>query len=374
MSMRLATLKEISGDPAWLNAFANQRKDRRYYEIVEQTLNQGFEHFYLVMENDRGERAIQPLFVHDQDLLAGSGKWLQTAAGLARKIIPRFLKLRTLMVGCPAGEGRLCADWAAPLLAAQLREQARGLRCGMVVMKEFHCESRRPLRALVEAKFTRVPSLPMTRLNIDYADFEQYMAKALSKATRKDLRRKFKAMDNAAPVAMSLIDDLSACVDEVYPLYEAVYNRSALHFEKLNKDFLLRVWREMSDKARFFVWRQNGRAVAFSICLIQGETLFDEYVGLDYSVALDLHLYFVTLRDLIQWGIEHGLKYYCSTALCYEPKLHLRCELEALDLYVAHVSPPFNWLLARFLPWLEPTRNDPALKKYPNYGTLWGEG
>jgi hypothetical protein len=373
MNITLATLNEIKSDPAWQRAFADQRKDHRYFQIVEETLNQGFEHYYLVLENDQGERAIQPLFVHDQDLLAGSGARMQAIARWVRRIIPRFAKLRTLMIGCAAGEGRLAAPWVASILADHLKAQARKLRCRLIVMKEFHCEGRAALRALVDRGFTRVPSLPMTRLNIAYPNFEQYMTGALSKATRKDLRRKFKVLADVPPITMEVTRDITPCLDEVYPLYEAVYERSSLHFEKLTKDFLRRLGTEMSDKVTFFIWRQSGRAVALSICMAQGETLFDEYVGLDYSVALDLHLYFVTLRDIIQWAMDHGFKWYCSTALCYEPKLHLRCELEPLDLYVLHTWPLFNWGMASALPWLEPTRNDPALKKYPNYHVLWGE-
>jgi predicted N-acyltransferase len=376
---RLSRLKEIERDPAWLAAFGHQRKDHRYFEIVEQTLNQGFEHHYIVLEDSDGRKAIQPVFVNDQDLLAGAAAWMQSAVRWPRKAFSRFLKLRTLMIGCAAGEGRLDATdeqraaWIGGMLAVDLRRHARQLRCGLVVMKEFHFESRAALKSLTAAGFTRVPSLPITRLNIDYANFEEYMNKALSKATRKDLRRKFRAVEEGPPIVMETSTDISDCVDELYPLYEAVYDRSPLHFEKLTKDFLRRIGREMPDKMQFFVWRREGKAVAFSICMKDGTTIFDEYVGLDYSVALDLHLYFVTLRDLIQWGMEHGFKHYCSTALCYEPKLHLRCTLEPLDLYVRHTSGLINWFLARILPWLEPTRNDPILKKYPNYDSLWGE-
>ena len=90
----------------------------------------------------------------------------------------------------------------------------------------------------------------------------------------------------------------------------------------------------MSDRARFFIWRQNGKIVAFSFCLVCGDAIYDECIGLDYSVALDLHLYFYTLRDIISWSLQQGLKYYYSNPLNYEPKLHLDCELVPLDLYI----------------------------------------
>ena len=117
--------------------------------------------------------------------------------------------------------------------------------------------------------------------------------------------------------------------------------------------------------------RQGGRAIAFSLCLIHGDTIYDEYLGLDYAVAFDLHLYFYTLRDIINWAIEQHLQWYVSSALNYEPKLHLRCDLVPLDLYVAHTSRPLNAIMKRVLPLLEPTRNDAVLHRFPNFREVW---
>ena len=117
---------------------------------------------------------------------------------------------------------------------------------------------------------------------------------------------------------------------------------------------------------------QAGKAIAFSLCLIHRDTIYDEYLGLDYAVAFDLNLYFYTLRDIINWAITHGIQWYVSSALNYEPKLHLRCDLAPLDLYVAHTSPIVNAFMKRLLPLLEPTRNDPVLHRFPNFREVWG--
>jgi hypothetical protein len=122
----------------------------------------------------------------------------------------------------------------------------------------------------------------------------------------------------------------------------------------------------MPDRARFFIWRQNGKIVAFSFCLVCDAAIYDECIGLDYSVALDLHLYFYTLRDIISWSLQQGLKYYYSNPLNYEPKLHLDCELVPLDLYVMHMNPLLNPIFRRVIKYLGPTRHDPVLQRFPN--------
>jgi predicted N-acyltransferase len=169
---------------------------------------------------------------------------------------------------------------------------------------------------------------------------------------------------------MDVVTDISAIVDEIFPLYLAVHERSPMKFEHLTKDFFCAIGREMPDKARFFVWRQSGRVIAFSLCLVCDDTIYDECLGLDYAVALDLHLYFYTMRDVISWAIAQGLRWYVSGPLNYDPKLHLRHELEPLDLYVRHTRAWVNPLFRFALKYLEPTRHDPVLQKFPNASEL----
>jgi predicted N-acyltransferase len=378
-SVYVATRRQLEEVAVWDRAFQQQRKDRRYYEIVEDTIRQGFEYRYFVLEDKAGDvRAVQPFFLLQQDLLQGSGPRVTKAVKKIRKMFPKFLTLRTLMVGCAAGEGHLDQDeedhaWIATQLHEALTRYARQVKAPMVVLKEFRSEYRQALRRFASNGYTRVPSLPSIRLHLPYADFEDYMAKALSKATRKDLRRKFKDTENAG-ITMEVVHDLTPYVDELYPLYLEVFERSDLHFEKLTKEYFCRLGQEMPDKLRFFIWRQQGQAIAFSVCMVNGDEIHDEYVGLDYSVALDLHLYFMTLRDVLEWSMKNGYKWYYSTAMGYEPKLRLKCELVPLDLYVTHTLPPVNFILKKVLPLLEPTRNDPTLRKFANYPDVWGRG
>jgi GNAT acetyltransferase-like protein len=379
VSVTVLSRAELAHCPRWPHTFAAQRKDRRYYELVEDTIRQEFDFRYFAIKDADGEvLAVQPFFLLDQDLAAGMEARSQALVGFVRRLLPRFLRLRTLMVGCAAGEGHidggddLSRRFHAGALARAALEHARALRTPMIVFKEFPARYRDVLACFREHGYTRIPSLPMTRLRIEYASFEEYLSRALSRAARKDVRRKLKAAAQAPAIEMEVITDISPFIDEVYPLYLAVFERSSLQFEKLTREYLCELGRRMPDKVRFFVWRQQERIVAFSVCLVQDDTIYDEYLGLDYRFALDLHLYHYTFRDIVSWAMTNGCKWYVSSSLNYDPKLHLRCLLEPLDLYVRHASPVANALLRRALPLLEPTRNDPTLKKFANYAELWG--
>jgi Acetyltransferase (GNAT) domain len=370
---------DLASLPRWRHAFATERKDHRYYEVVEDTIA-GFDYRYFGVRDAGGVvRAVTPFFLLDQDLLAGSAGPLRSAVEGIRRVWPRFMRMRTLMVGCVAGEGHLdegdglshCDQ--ARQLAATITRHAIDLKARLIVLKEFPAKYRTELACFLGAGYARVPSLPMTRLNIDYPDFDAYMTSALSSRTRRDFRRKWRAAASGPPIELEIVHDITPIVDEAYPLYLQVYQRSKLHFEKLTPDYFASIGRLMPDKVRFFVWRRSGAIVAFCLCMVQGDEICAEYIGLDYSVALDLHLYHYIVRDMLVWAMAHDYKWFRSSSLNYDPKFHFRHWLDPVDLYVRHTSPALNAILRRVLPLIEPTRYDKTLRRFPNYDELWGE-
>jgi predicted N-acyltransferase len=361
----------------WRIAFAGQRKDHRYYEIVADTIRDRFEYGYFAIRDASGRiLAVQPYFLLNQDLLEGIKLAHSSLVARIRHRYPHFLKLRTLMLGCTAGEGHLASSehlspaGVAEALAQGLIAKARALGARMIVLKEFPRRDRHDLRCFEREGFRRAPSMPMTTLDIDYDSFDDYMKKALSGNARCHLRKKFRATENSN-LKMTVTDNAASFIDEIYLLYLQTYERSNFHFEKLTKDYFRRLGCEMGDKTRFFIWYRGNTLMAFSLCMVEGDDIFGEYIGLDYDFALDLHLYHYISRDIIRWAISHGYKRFRSSALNYDPKLHMRHQLDPIDLYVRHVSPVANWILRLALPWIVPARYDTTLRKFPDYRRMW---
>lgn len=363
----------------WDSAFDHLAKDQRYYEVVDETLGDQFDCRYLVLEDPEGQpRAIQPFFVANQDLVAATSPTLQVIVEKLRRVSPGLLRLKILMVGCAAGEGQLDAEdpaeqrWIASGVAAELPRLAREHGASLIVWKDFPSRYRKALEPLTNrthaaGDYLRVASMPATGVTLAFDGYEDYLSRHLSRVTRKNLRRKYKASARrGGNLEMSVVNDVTAAATEIHALYAQVLARSSLHFEKLTPEFFRQLSARMPERVRFFLWRLDGRLVAFSLCLVHGDTLYDEYLGLDYSVALDRHLYFVTLRDIFSWGIAQGLRTYRSTPLNYDPKLHLGFELAPLDLYVRAVSPLLQPIIRRALPFIEPTRAEPVLQRFPN--------
>jgi len=357
----------------WQRAFNGHAKDHRYHRITAETLAGQFDHRYLFLENSAtGEIAMQQLFFVRQDLTAGMPGKLRALLNWPRKIFPGWLQMRILMLGCSASEGSLdsAQPWAVDALGETLAAFARSSKVSIVLLKDYPSHYREALKPLLSRGYSRAPSMPACGLKLDFASFDEFLQKRVSYSFRKNLRRKFKKLADHPPLELEVVTDVSHVADEIYPLYTQTFQRSELRFEELTKDFLVRIGREMPESARFFLWRQNGKIVAFALCIIHGDTIHDLNVGLDYAVALDLHLYFVTWRDVVQWALDNGLKRYYTAPLNYDPKFHLRMELAPLDLYAWHTSRLINPIFKIALRWLQPVRHDKTIKKFPNFHEL----
>jgi hypothetical protein len=368
-----------SGDyEVWVAGFEEYSVDHRYYEIVYESLKDQFAQYYLLLKDAAGvTRAVQPFLIVSQDLATGTPPAIRNLLARIRRRFPGFLKLRMLMVGCSAGEGDIVLEkesrditWTVNALKESLIPVARRLKTTLVVFKDFPKIYRRSLDRLRQSGYTRVPSMPATKLSLNFPDFESYLKTRVGYTMRKNLRRKFRKTEGR-PIECEVVTDISPYVEEVFPLYGQTLSRSELKFEELTPSYLCELGRRMNDRARFFIWRQEGRIIAFASTIVHKGVLRDNYIGLDYSVALEYHLYFVTWRDTIIWALKNGIHTYHSAPLNYDPKYHFRMELEPLDLYV---RAPIGWLNAifkRVLPLLEPTRYDPVIRKFANANELW---
>ena len=353
----------------WARGFSETPKDFQYYELIEQTMGSAFEYRYLAVF-DRTNRpvALQPLVLTTQDLAVSASEAIVRFVAKLRTIWPRLGRIRMALAGCLVGEGETGAiepvEVAIPLVAESLEKYARSQGISLVAFKDFPTKMRSAFSCLSRWGYARVAGFPPLTLELNFASFDEYMAMQLSRATRKNLRRKFRAADDASPpLALEVWTDAEQIIDEIYPLYLAVAQTSAIRFEVFTREYFLEAGRCAPGKFRYFIWRQGCRAVAFSFCTIWNGTLYDNDIGLDYTVAYELNLYYVTFRDLLNWALANGLRCYASAPFSYDPKLRLRLQLQPVDVYVKHISPWLNPLIKVLALFFEPARTDPVLRR-----------
>jgi hypothetical protein len=356
----------------WRATFGTGYKNFEYYRLIEDTVQTGFTYRYLVLF-DLEERpiALQPLIITDQDLATGINGRIGHAIKSIRAHLPRFLYSRMLMAGCLVGDGKLGIlpginpSFASDLLAEALQQFARSEAISLITIKDFSPTLRSHLRPLALAGYTRLDGFPSHHLDLGFSSVEGYMRQNLSRVTRKSFKRKLKKTAAAIPrIQLEVRNDCSEIIDEIYPLYLNVTQRSNVTFEVFSKEYFLEASRRMPECVRYFIWRQNGKAIAFSFCIIWGDTIYDNDIGLDYAVAHELNLYHLTFHDILDWALKNRLRFYETAPFNYEVKLHLRLRPVPLDLYIRHRSPVINLLLKFVAPFFAPAKSDPALRKY----------
>jgi multidrug transporter EmrE-like cation transporter len=256
----LVGLSEVKKVDAWRRVWSDAGHDDRFYEILDGTIPP-FEYHYLILEDTTGRvRAIQPVFVHDKDILEGIPDRLHGPA----KLLNRLARFRILWVGPSVGEAALGAEsqdraWCAWALSLALPLAARRVRAPLVVLKDFPSELRPVLQVFIDQGYTRIPSMPAVALDLDFRSFDEH-SRSVSGKTRGDLRRKFRDASRHPPISVEVRNDISDRLDELYPLYLQVHNHAAMRFETLTPDYFRRLGREMPDVARFFIWTQEGRS------------------------------------------------------------------------------------------------------------------
>jgi len=184
------------------------------------------------------------------------------------------------------------------VLADALREVIGRLpsprRASIILLKDFHRTYRMCSKHSRANGLPAAPSMPAARLELDFAISRIHEPQA-QQVFRKNLRRKLRASEDAFTGSeMEVLTDATHLVDEIHPLYRQTYERSDFKFEEFEQGILSRS--SGNDcRTRCAISSGAGRTDDLRSTFARSRRhMHDLDVGLDYSVALDLHMYFVT--------------------------------------------------------------------------------
>jgi hypothetical protein len=359
------SIKEINQEE-WNSISPPILESYNFFKTIDETLFQQFKLYYISLYEGLRILCIAPCFVMDYPLdstIQGPPKKL---ISWVRNIIPNLFTSRVLICGCPAAEGRIgIRDFnrreITNLLVKEMRSIAKKENAHLLAFKEFSKHYAKILEPLLKMGFHKVQSYPSVELDIHFKSFEEYLA-SLSRATRKDLKRKFKKINGKVKIKMEVKGDLGEILDEAYDLYLNTFEKSEVTFEKITKDFFKNISRNMPEETKYFLWWLGERLVAFDLCLVSKDLLIDEYIGMDYDVAYKYRLYFLTFRDIIKWCIKNGIRRYESGPLNFDPKKRLDFRFIPQYIYVKHNNSIINILFGLLTIFLKPENFDPVLK------------
>ena len=367
LKIKIARKIEEVSPQDWYGVYPDTLESYYFLKTLDESNLPQFSFFYIV--------------VYDNNTLVGATNCfimnfpLDIAVSGGSKIITNFINIfshrilnpRILICGLPMGQGRIgIAREPRVIIKAiykGMEHIAREENVGIIAFKDFNLSYRKILDECLDSGFLRIDSLPSTDMDIHFASFDEYL-KTLSSVSRSGLKRKFKKIDGNVKIDLELTNKLEeGMLDEIYALYLQTYEKQEMGLEKLSIDFFRNISKNMPDETKFFLWTINNKLVAFAFCLVSGEYFIDYYLGFDYSVAHQYHLYFVRFRGLMNWCIENKIKKYEMGVTSYEPKRRFGFNLIPLYIYVKHRNKFFNPIFKIFCRIFQPANFHPIFKE-----------
>ena len=149
--------------------------------------------------------------------------------------------------------------------------------------------------------FAKGHYLPICILENRWDSWEEYIG-----AMRSGYRRRIRqALEKGKCIQYRELPDNRDFTDEMYGLYEQVFDHSEYSLEKLTADFF------RNDIAKTILLEINGSVEAF-LQLIEdrgNDMLIFEFCGYNYEVAHDYDLYYNMLAKITRYAIENHFRY-----------------------------------------------------------------
>ena len=332
---------------AWERLFPGELEGYDYLSAVEASGLEGFRWRYLVVEEQGRLLAAAPAFLTEYPLdttLTGPAR--RVADGL-RRVAPDALTLRLACIGSPCTEtARLGFDPAVtehdkPQLLRQilagLEQTAARERCGLLGIKDV-AEGDSGLWSAAAPGYRAVASLPSAGLDIDFASMDRYLER-LSPATRKDMRRKLRALGQVRVELRTSIDDV---LDQVMALYAETRARAEMALEDLTPAYFQGVLQRLGGRAFCTLYWQGDDLLAVNLLLQDGKTLLDKFFCMNAERGRPLNLYFLSWFTNVRLCLERGLSHYRSGQAGYENKLRLGSRITRTSNYFRHRNALLN--------------------------------
>ncbi|MBZ6078865.1 GNAT family N-acetyltransferase [Microvirga puerhi] len=358
-------------DPvAWDRCFPGDPEGWAFYKAIEDAGPPGFQWRYLAILEAGVPLAVVPAFLTeyrlDTTVPPGSMKRLLAALTAA---LPSVLTLRLASLGSPVAE--TChlgfvpevPDERKPFLVQALLAAFEGMAaqegCSLLGVKDVPDAGLAPWHGpLAERGFQRMPGLPTATLAVPAGGLDAYLA-TLSRATRKDMRRKLRDATLRIEHRQSVDDVLPRIAD----LYEQTFARGDLTFERLPPAYFAAVLARMPTAATMILYWADDDLVAFNLVLEGEGRLIDKYVGMDNGTVRQHNLYFVSWLHNVALCSECDLPVYQSGQSFYAPKVRLGSRLSINWLYFRHRNTFANYVLGLVAKLVRLDRFDPEIAR-----------
>ena len=175
-------------------------------------------------------------------------------------------------------------------------------------------------------------TLPSCRLPLPYESFAEYLS-----AMRSHYRYRYStALRKGRPLRVDRLQDNGCFSDDLYSLYNQVYEKSGFKLEKLPISFF-----RQSD-ADIYVFSAESIPVGFVQLKHHAEQMQFLFGGLDYTRSSRYDTYVNMLLFIVQQSIGRGCRHIDFGQTAEDAKAKLGCQLHPMFMYVRHSHAGLN--------------------------------
>lgn len=193
--------------------------------------------------------------------------------------------------------------------------------------------------------FSKGHYLPICVLENRWDTWGEYIG-----SMRTGYRRRIKqALKKGDSIQWEMLKDNSEFTDEMYSLYEQVFDHSEYSLEKLTVDFF------RNSISKTILLKINGKVEGF-IQLIedkQNDMLIFEFCGYNYEISREYDIYYNMLAEIVRYGIENKFKYIQLGQTAYDAKLKFGADIYDNYYLLSHSNRFLNWLIKKNNSFLE---------------------
>ncbi|SPP99932.1 conserved hypothetical protein [Candidatus Sulfobium mesophilum] len=329
--------------------------------LLQESGIDGFNLRSIVVSKDDAPIVLLPLFETRFDLSTFVEGWIKKSVKAAGRLIPSFFHPRILSVGLLVGEWSEIGidpqvdedtlDAACKMAFGSLQTLGVELKSDIVAFYNFNHYGKLP--GEVFEKFNRVQCQSCARQPIDFNSMEEYLGR-LSRAARKDLRRKMRASDEVRVIRSRTI---SPFLDRVYKLYLETVARSPLALGMHNRLFFEKICERVRG-AEYTLYFVQEELAAFNLLVVKREAMVDKYFCMDHELGRKYNLYALSWLENVRTCVEQKIPLYYAGQGAEKTKAHLGATLIPSFILFKHRLP----VVDRFL-MVWPAANNKLLRR-----------
>jgi hypothetical protein len=289
-----------------------------------------------------------PLFETRFDLSTFVEGWIKKSLKMAGRLIPSLFQPRVLSVGLLVGEWSEIGidpqidtgtfEAARKMAFGALQTLAAELKSDIVALYNFNHYGKLP--GEVFKKFNRVQCQSSAQLRINFNSLEEFLGR-LSRAARKDLRRKMRASYEVGIIRSS---NISPFLDRIYKLYQETVARSPLALGAQNRLFFQKICEKIPD-AEYTLYFVQEELAAFNLLVVKQEAMVDQYFCMDYELGRKHNLYVLSWLQNIRTCVERNIPLYHAGQGAEKTKAHLGATFIPSFILFKHRQPMVDRLL-----------------------------